>query len=177
VGSTPRERRTSELGAVRGGPPGSKGALPVAYADDCGALDARARASGFPASLQDGEEVLKEGPAALARQAEPAEGALSQLLRALRSANSTHAGHLYLTSRRLLFVPTQQRDQALTLEVALTSIESAHVCSIAIRRGLALTLQRGARHYFLVRRPEEWMAVLVELTGLDPSPPGAGQGR
>jgi hypothetical protein len=151
--------------------------MPTAHADDCGTLGARSHAGDLPVALQDGEEVLKEGPAALARQADPVEGALNQLLRALRSGSSTHAGHLYLTSRRLLFVPTQQRDQALTLEVPLTSIESAHVCSIAIRRGLALVLTRGSRHYLLVRRPDEWMAVLVQVTGLDPQPPGAGQSR
>ncbi len=149
----------------------------VARADGCGALEGRTQAAATPIVLQDGEEVLKEGPAALARQEGPPEGGWDRLLRALRSYSSVHAGRLVLTPRRLIFVPTQQRDRPLTLEIAVETIESAHVCSIAIRRGLALALVGGARYYFLVRRPEDWLATVARVAGLDPKTGSGGPSR
>lgn len=158
-----------DAGARQGG---SVSAAPAMRADGCGTLGSQARSAAFPLALQDGEVVLKEGPAALARQEEAVETGWERLLRALRSYSSVHAGHLYLTARRMVFAPSQQRDQALTLDFPVSSIESAHVCSIAIRRGLALSLERGVRYYFLVRRPDEWMAVLSEVADLAPGPDG-----
>lgn len=144
----------------------------VQRAEDCGALGARAKDSALPVALQDGEEVLKEGQAALARHAEPESASWGKLLRALSTSGGSVPGKLYLTPRRLIFSPNLHQDRTAALEIPLAEIETAHICTVVIRRGLGLMLRSGSRHHFLVRRPEEWMVVLAGAAGLTQGPTG-----
>lgn len=149
-------------------PTGASPPSPVEAANDAGALGSRRAAFRIESHLDDSEEVLREGPAALIRQAPPPGPTLAdRILRPLTGGHQAVRGRLYLTQWRLVFARQEVGPHSPPIFASLADVAQVSVESVGLGRALKLVLHNGRQHRFSCRAPGAWAAAIAAVSGLD----------
>lgn len=143
----------------------------VHLAHDVGALGARGSVAAAQLSLQDAEEIVREGPASLLRDLPGGSTGLDRLLLPFTDGRVAVRGRLYLTKLRLVFLPTGVGSMGSMLDTPLRDLASVGTSRIGWRTTLRVTLRNGREHDLLARGVTRWVASIARLAGLGPSPP------
>lgn len=151
-------------GQDRGGtqPPGA-----ADLAHDAGALSSRTAALRIELYLDDAEEVLKEGPAALLRVTPPPGPTLKdRMARPFTGGHESEKGHLFLTQWRLVFVRNELAPHCPPVFAPLPELTEVSVEQTGLGRVLKLVLRNGRQYRFACRTPARWASTIAGLTDL-----------
>lgn len=141
-------------------------------AHDCGALHARARVAAARLSLQDAEEIVKDGPASLLRDPPGGSTAADRALLPFTGGKVPIRGRLYLTQLRLVFLPSGVGAVVSMLDIPLRDLAAVSTARVGWRSAVRVTLRNGREHDLLARGVAGWAASVGRAAGLGAAPPG-----
>jgi len=140
-------------------------------ANDVGALGARAAVAAARLSLQDAEEIVKDGPASLLRTPPGGSTGVDRLLLPFTDGKVAVRGRLYLTKLRLVFLPGGVGAMGSLLDIPLRDLAAVGTSRVGWRSTIRLTLRNGREHDLLARGVAAWVTCIARVAGLGAAPP------